>query len=160
MVYSWHMLYLKSLLNKGYGHFHTNTMTLDTLVYTISFLLIPINIAAMRAKYILMNVGIIVMTTSWATHSIWHVKDKPCTTVYCSLDEVVCIASVAILTIHSFLYARFIYFFLPLFSGIYSFYKLRDNPNYHKRGLSNWHHHKYHILMHASAVVGLSVVSI
>lgn len=135
-------------------------MVLDTLVYTISFLMIPINIAAMRAKYILMNIGIIVMATSWATHSIWHVKDKPCTTIYCSLDEVVCILSVATLTMYSFLYSRFIYFFIPLFSGIYSFYKLRGNKNYHKRGLSNWRYHKYHILMHASGIVCLTIVSI
>jgi len=138
-------------------------MTLDTLVYTISFLLIPINIAAINAKYILMNTFIALLATSWATHSIWHVKDKPCTTVYCSLDEVVCNTTITISFIHGVMYSQRIYFLmycLSLASVTYWYLKLRGNQNYHKRGLSNWRYHKYHILMHASAVVGLSVVSI
>jgi hypothetical protein len=157
------MSYLKSLLNKGSGHLFTNTMVLDTLVYTVSFLLIPINIAATRSKYILMNTFIALLATSWSTHSIWHVKDKPCTTIYCSLDEFTCNATIITSFIHGVMYSRFIYFFMycvSLSSVAYFYFKLRGNPNYHKRGLKNWHHHKYHMLMHASAVVGLSMVSL
>ena len=137
-------------------------MVLDTLVYSVSLLLIPINIAAIRANYLLMNLGIAMLVTSWATHSIWHVKDSPCTTVYCSLDYTVCKTTIIISFFHGLLYATFIQFmvaFTALLIVLYSFYKLKGNPNYHKRGLENWHHHKYHILMHISAVVSLSVIS-
>ena len=138
-------------------------MVLDTLVYTISFLLIPINIAAIRERYVLMNTYIVLLATSWATHSIWHVKDKPCTTIYCSLDEVVCNVTILTSFIHGAIYSLRLYFLVYCFSlasVTYWYLKLRGNPNYHKRGLVNWHHHKYHMLMHASAVVGLSVVAL
>ena len=137
-------------------------MVLDTLVYTISFLFIPINIAAVRAKYVLMNLYIGLLATSWATHSIWHVKDKPCTTIYCSLDEVVCNTTIAFTFFYGMLYVPFIQFFIycaSLCSVVYWYFKLKGNPNYHKRGLENWRHHTNHILMHASAVIGLSAVA-
>ena len=87
-------------------------MVLDTLVYTISFLIIPINIAAIRGKYILMNTYITLLATSWATHSIWHVKDKPCTTIYCSLDEIACNTTIPISFIHGAIYSQIFYFIM------------------------------------------------
>ena len=137
-------------------------MVLDTLVYSASFLLIPINIAAIRNNYLLMNMYIALLATSWATHSIWHVKDEKCKTVYCYLDNIICYSTIAVSFMYGILYAPFIQFLIycvALSVVFFCYYELKDNPNYHKRGLENWHHHKTHILMHVSTVIGLSMVA-
>ena len=58
---------------------------MDTLIYSSSLFLIPINIAAIKNKYILMNVFIGLLLTSWAHHSNKHISDK--NSIYDSLDN-------------------------------------------------------------------------
>jgi len=137
-------------------------MVLDTLIYTITLLLIPINLAASTGKYDLMNIYILLLATSWATHSIWHTSNDPKPTIYCTLDTIMCYVTIAYTFMYAQLYVSsrrsYIYDFC-LGLVIFSYLHIKDNKNYHKRGLENWHHHMYHILMHLSAVTGLSVIA-
>ena len=137
---------------------------MDTLIYTASTFIIPINVAAYTGKYVLMNLVLFLTLTSWAHHSICHTqyKSKECD-MYEYIDSTTCYWVI----FYSFVYAlfyttplQFILYSICLSLVFYSYYHVHKNNNYYKRGLSNWHYHKYHILMHISACIGLTIIAL
>ena len=134
---------------------------MDTLVYSSSLFLIPANIAAMNGQYVLMNTLIGLSLTSWAHHSNWQVC--PGRTVYCELDNVMCYFTIYYTFMYAILYSsrwQCALYMVCLSCVFYSYYNVNKNENYDKRGLSNWRYHKYHILMHVSACIGMTIIAL
>jgi hypothetical protein len=136
---------------------------MDTLIYTATTFIIPINIAAYNRKYVLMNVFILLTLTSWAHHSIVHTQQSVYTpSIYDDIDKIMCFYAIYF----SFMYAlfftsivKFILYSICLTMVIVSYIYVHRNVHYAQRGLINWHHHKYHIIMHLSACLGFIVIS-
>lgn len=148
---------------------------MDTLVYTASTFLIPINIAAYTKKYVLMNIVLFLTLTSWAHHSIAHshmestgsssslLSSLSISLTYGDLDKIACYWAI----LYSFIYAlfftsmiQFALYSICLGLVFYSYSYVHKNQHYYKRGLENWRHHKYHILMHLAACAGFTVIAI
>lgn len=139
---------------------------MDTLVYTATLFLIPINIAAYNKKWILMNVMLLLCLTSWAHHASMHVsgyREKYDQSVYDILDEVMCWYAIY----YSFMYGlffttpkQFIIYCICLVGVFISHKNIVPNPDYTRRGVENWHVHVPHICMHLSALGGFIAVSI
>ena len=63
---------------------------MDTLVWTVSMMMIPIQLAARRAEYALMNHIILLLCSSWSYHSICHEYKHLPKSVYYYLDKIFC----------------------------------------------------------------------
>ena len=134
---------------------------MDTLIYSSSLFLIPINIAAIKNKYILMNVFIGLLLTSWAHHSNKHISDK--ISIYDSLDNYMCYVAISITLLYALLYSSSlqIMLYIPCLLFVYLTYQyVESNINYCKRGLENWDCHVYHILMHIFACLGFITITL
>ena len=129
---------------------------LETLVYTSSLFIIPINIAAYNGKYILMNVLLFVTLTSWAHHACRHMNaSRNC--IYDQIDKLACITLCVFGVMYTLFYNSWRKFIVTLIGILlvilcYSrVIKNREN-SFYKRGLDNWKYHKPHIIMHLVAV--------
>lgn len=138
---------------------------MDTLVYSASLFLIPINIACYKKKYILMNIYILLCLSSWAHHSCIHTNVSKNIdserTIYDDFDKFMCFYSMYYTFIYALLFVspiQFIIYIIFLCIVFYSFYYVNNNENYYIRGLQNYHLHKYHILMHVSACIGFIII--
>ena len=133
---------------------------MDTLVLSSCMFFIPINLAAIRRNYVIMNVTILLMVTSWAHHSVAHVKGKHYC-IYDTLDKLACYLVIGTSFIYSMLYNGFyvkILYMICLGNVFYLYSKVHTNCDYYSRGLFNWHKHKAHLLMHLSACLGLIII--
>lgn len=140
---------------------------MDTLVYTVSTFIVPINIAAINGKYDLMNVFIFLTLTSWAHHGITHelsclTRDK-CVTPYNRIDAYMC----RIAVMYTFMYAIFftsvvqcLLYQMCLSSVVYSSVYVEHNKFYYERGITKCKYHLNHIVMHFSACLGFIVISL
>ena len=63
---------------------------MDTLVLTVSMMMIPIQLAARRAEYAIMNHIILLLCSSWSYHSICHEYKHLSKSVYYYLDKIFC----------------------------------------------------------------------
>ena len=141
---------------------------MDTLVYSVSTFMIPINVAALRGKYDLMNVYLGLTLTSWAHHGITHelscLKRDGCKTVYNVIDLVMCRVAVAYTLWYAVLFTsrlQFFVYFVSLMSVVFSYYGyVTHNRLYYIRGLENWRLHKAHIIMHLSTCVGFTAIAL
>jgi hypothetical protein len=140
---------------------------MDTLVYTVSTFIVPINIAAVNGKYDLMNIFIFLTLTSWAHHGITHelscIRRNSCSTLYNRIDKYMCY----IATAYTILYAVFftirlqcLLYFACLASVLYTSEQVENNKFYYKRGIQNWKHHTSHVVMHMSTCVGFIIISL
>jgi hypothetical protein len=137
---------------------------MDTLVYSSSIFLIPIQLAALKKEYILMNVIICLLLTSWAHHSNIHFRyinntnhiynDIYTNTIYDDLDVYMCYYAIY----YTYMYAacfctprQCILYLICLFGVFINYYYVNTNINYLERGITNWKYHINHILMHVSA---------
>jgi len=130
--------------------------SLDTLIYTSSLFIIPINIAALNGKLILMNVYIFLALTSWAHHACRHMKVKNC--IYDEIDKFACVTTGVFLFMYTFFYKSlrvFIVYILGTICIFICYYRIFKNRqvNITHRGLKNWKYQKPHILMHCIAVL-------
>jgi len=125
-------------------------LIMDTLVFTASLFIIPLNMAAVRGQYLLMNQILFLTLTSWAHHAICHthtyIED-----VYYRMDKVACYSSIIHTAILALIYNSWLYWVFLAGVGI-SFEFVKRNKNYTKRGLRNWHYHIPHIAMHLSTL--------
>ncbi len=133
---------------------------MDTLVLSASLFLIPINVAAIKGKYDLMNIFILLCLTSWAHHSNMHVSGAE--SIYDDLDKLMCYYTIY----YTFIYAitqcsftRFVTYCMCLIGVFVSYYFVHQNSMYTIRGLEHWHIHVSHIAMHGSACLGFLVIS-
>ncbi len=141
---------------------------MDTLVCTVSTFMIPINIAAVRGKYDLMNVYLCLTLTSWAHHGISHelsrLKRDECITVYNVIDLVMCRVAVLYTLLYAILFVnrlQFFVYFVCFMSVVYSYYvHVAHNAMYYIRGFENWKLHKAHIIMHISTCVGFTAIAL
>ena len=138
---------------------------MDTLVYTASLFLIPINIACYKKNYILMNIYILLCLSSWAHHSCIHTNISKNIdterTIYDDFDKIMCFYAIYYTFVYALLFVspiKFIMYFICLCLVFYSYYYVNNNENYYKRGLENYHFHKYHILMHISTCIGSIII--
>lgn len=130
--------------------------SLDTLVYTSSLFVIPVNIAAYNGKFLLMNIYIFIALTSWAHHSCRHMKVQKC--IYDEIDKLACIASFVYLLMYTLFYTtfrKFFFTFLGCMCILILYYRVTKNRilNWDKRGIKNWKYQKPHILMHMTATL-------
>jgi hypothetical protein len=132
---------------------------MDTLVLSASSFLIPINVAAIKGKYDLMNIYTLLCLTSWAHHSNMHVSGTQ--SIYDDLDKLMCYYAIY----YTFLYAitqccfvRFVTYCVCLIGVFISYYYVHQNSMYTTRGLENWHCHVPHLVMHSSACLGFLVI--
>ena len=148
---------------------------MDTLVYTSSLFLIPINIACYKKKYILMNIYILLCLSSWAHHSCIHTNTNTNAnvnisntididsehTIYDDFDKIMCYYAIYYTFTYTLTFAspiQFLMYITCLCIVFYSYYHVNNNKNYYKRGLINYHLHKYHILMHIAACIGFIII--
>ena len=153
---------------------------MDTLVYSSSIFLIPIQLAAFKKEYILMNVIICLLLTSWAHHSNIHFRyidninnnnninsisnnnsTEYTDTIYDTLDNYMCYYAIY----YTYMYAVFfctprqcILHLICLFGVFINYYYVNQNVNYLERGIKNWKYHINHILMHVSACCGFIAI--
>ena len=137
--------------------------SLDTLVYTSSLFVIPINIAAFNGRLLLMNIYIFLALTSWAHHACRHMKVKNC--IYDEIDKFACVTTGVFLFMYTFFYRSLRTFIVCILATICIFicytriFKNRK-VNIKYRGLKNWKYQKPHILMHFIAVLTGSYVAL
>ena len=157
---------------------------MDTLIYSSSLFLIPIQIAAYKKEYILMNVYICLLLTSWAHHSNIHIiyninnninnnninnnnnnnsnnNQIYIDSIYDILDTYMCYFSIYYTYMYAMLFCttrQCIIYLVCLFSVFVNYYFVNKNKNYLTRGITNWHYHIHHILMHISACIGFIAI--
>ena len=129
---------------------------MDTLVCTASLLIIPINMAAMKGQYLIMNQALFLTLTSWAHHAICHTHTFQYD-VYHLVDKIACYTSTIHLIILTLMYEIHLFWLFLIGVGV-TFQYVKVNGNYSRRGLKNWHYHIPHIFMHLSALGGFVVV--
>ncbi len=139
-----------------------NLESLDTLVYTSSLFIIPINIAALNHKFILMNLYIFLALTSWAHHACRHMK-VPKNCIYDEIDKFACLAVITFGFMYTLFYTTFRKFFitvLGILCVVVCYYRSCKNREggWKNRGIKNWKYHRPHIAMHiAGALTGIYV---
>ena len=131
--------------------------SLDTLVYTSSLFVIPINIAALNNKLLLMNLYIFLAVTSWAHHACRHMQVKNhC--IYDEIDKLACITLSVFIFLYTLFYTTFRKFIITFcgmiciavcFSRVYKNREIAIK----NRGIHNWKYHKPHIIMHLTAAL-------
>ena len=138
-------------------HIEANKLeSLDTLVYTSSLFIIPINFAALNHKFLLMNIYIFLALTSWAHHACRHMKSKPC--IYDDIDRFACISACVFTIFYTLFYKslrEFIITIVGIFCIFLCYYRVLKNKKlaWKNRGIKNWRLHKPHIAMHFAAVL-------
>ena len=131
--------------------------SLDTLVYSSSLFIIPINIAALNSKFLLMNLYLFIALTSWAHHACRHMNVKNhC--VYDEIDKFACITLAVFIFLYTLFYTtcrKFIITCCCLISICICFQRIYKNRNFaiKNRGIKNWKYQKPHILMHIIAAL-------
>lgn len=141
---------------------------MDTLVYSVSTFMIPINVAAIHGKYDLMNVYMGLTLTSWAHHGITHelscLGRTKCLTMYNRIDLAMCYVALAYTFVYSLMYTnrlQWVLYCICFFVDVYHYYKyVNNNTFYYVRGLENWNFHKSHIIIHISTCVGFAVIAL
>lgn len=135
---------------------------------TATMFIIPINIAAIRGKYVLMNVCMFLTFTSWAHHGITHELSRLGSTysmtTYNKIDVFMCRVAIA----YSLMYAlmctsrlQCVVYLICLMSVVYSYYAhVEHNKNYYRRDIENWGFHKAHMVMHLSTCIGFTVIAL
>jgi len=137
---------------------------MDTLVYTSSLFLIPINIACCKQKYILMNIYTLLCLSSWTHHSCIHTQKNNSSntiTIYDDFDKFMCFYAIYYTFVYALLFVspiQFIMYMICLCIVFYAFSHVTQNINYYERGIRNYHFHTYHILMHVAACIGFIVI--
>jgi len=162
-------MYKKEVINSNYNIMNSTSLSLldaieenklesiDTLVYTSSLFVIPINIAALNHKFLLMNIYIFLALTSWAHHACRHMKVKK-SCIYDEVDRFACITSCVYIIMYTLFYTSLRKFFITV-AGIMCvlicYYRVCKNRNdsWENRGLKNWKYQKPHIAMHLTAVI-------
>ena len=139
--------------------------SIDTLIYTSSLFVIPINIAALNHKFLLMNLYIFLALTSWAHHACRHMKVKK-SCIYDEIDRFACITVFVYIFMYTLFYTslrKFLFTVLGLLCVLVCYYRVSKNRNdsWENRGLKNWKYQKPHIAMHfAGTIVGIYVALI
>lgn len=141
---------------------------MDTLVCTATMFIIPINIAAIRGKYVLMNVYVGLALTSWAHHGITHELSRlgrtTCVTTYNRIDLTMCYSALAYTFVYSLMYTNRLQWFLYCMCfliDLYHYYMyVNTNKFYYVRGIENWRLHKSHILIHLSTCIGFTAIAL
>jgi hypothetical protein len=137
--------------------------SLDTLVYSSSLFIIPINVAALNSKFLLMNLYIFIALTSWAHHACRHMKTKEC--IYDDIDRFACISLGVFMIFYTFFYKalrEFIITIIGIFCILLCYYRVLKNKKlaWYNRGIKNWKLQKPHIGMHIAAVLTGSYVAL
>ena len=133
---------------------------MDTLVYSASTFLIPINIAAVNGKYDLMNVYLLLCLTSWAHHSNMHICGEE--SFYDDIDKLMCYIAIYYTLMYALAHMdliRLVLYCICLLGVFVSFAYVHTNAHYTVRGIENWRYHIPHICMHLSACLGFIVIS-
>ena len=140
---------------------------MDTLVYTVSTFIVPINIAALNGKYVLMNIIILLTLTSWAHHGITHelscLRRDKCVTLYNFMDQYMCKVTIAYTLMYAIFFTSTVQCILYMYclAGVlYSSVHVENNKFYYERGVTNWKYHLNHVVMHLSACLGFIVISL
>lgn len=140
---------------------------MDTLVYSASTFIIPINVAAMNNKYILMNMYILLTLASWAHHAVTHelscLRRTECITRYNVIDVTMCYVAITYGLVYSVFFVPRLYFLIHCvctLSAMYNCIRVQGNKYYYERGIKNWKRHTHHVLMHVSACAGFTVLSL
>lgn len=131
-------------------------IAMDPLIFTASLFIIPLNMAAARGQYFLMNQLLFVTLTSWAHHAICH-SHKYKEDVYHKVDKIAVYTSIIHTAILAIAYDSWLYWFFLSGIGI-SYEFVKRNKHYEMRGLHNWHYQIPHIAMHLSTFAGLICV--
>jgi len=135
---------------------------MDTLVLSSSLFLIPINIAAVKGNYVLMNILITLTLSSWAHHSNKHVGAIQAS-IYDRFDVFMCYYTIYFTFMYALLLTNVVKFVtICIFIGCVVFMNtyVQTNEHYYDRGLDNWRYHKHHIAMHVITCIGCIIIQL